>query len=313
MMGSVQPILTDFEMIWTLKTPCTGQPDDLSPSVKSAPTLPAPQQVPRLKFRLFPMLLALAAVLAASLIVLPILGLVGRAIQAQAFGALLAPATFSALRLSAVTTLISQAIILLVGTPFAYLLALGRFPLRGLLNTLVELPIVLPPAVAGLALLVTFGRRGWLGGGLALWGIQLPFTLAAVVVAQVFVAMPFYIRAAVTGFRAVPITLIEAAQVDGAVGWPLWWRIMLPLAYRNLIAGALLSWARSLGEFGATLLFAGSLQGRTQTLPLYIYNVLERDINAAMAVGVLLAGVALLTLSVSRWLFSPAERHLAES
>lgn len=161
---------------------------------------------------------------------------------------------------------------------------------------------MLPPAVAGLALLTTFGRRGFLGPILGSLGISLPFTTAAVVFAQTFVSAPFYIRAAQVGFQAVPREIEDAARVDGASGLILFRYVTLPLSRRSLAAGLVLSWARALGEFGATILFAGSLQGRTQTMPLLIYNVLERDINASIWTGVILVGLALVALVISQWL-----------
>ncbi len=235
-------------------------------------------------------------------LILPIAVLVIRAVSAQAWDALSGAGVIQAVLLSFVTTLFTAALTLVFGTPLAYLFARGRFPLRRLFNLLVELPIVLPPAVAGLALLVTFGRRGALGAPLEALGITLPFTTAAVVVAQTFVSAPFYIRAAQVGFSAIPREIEDAARVDGASGWALFRRVTLPLARRALAAGLVLSWARALGEFGATILFAGSLQGRTQTMPLLIYNVLERDIDAAILSGVLLIALALAALVLAQWL-----------
>jgi len=171
-----------------------------------------------------------------------------------------------------------------------------------MLNLLIELPIVLPPAVAGLALLITFGRRGLLGPALTALEISLPFTVYAVVMAQTFVAAPFYLRAAQLGFESVPDEIEDAARVDGAGGWALFWRVTLPLTVRALGAGLVLTWARALGEFGATILFAGSLQGVTQTMPLLIYTVIERDLNAAIWTGILLIGMAMVALILAAWL-----------
>lgn len=207
-----------------------------------------------------------------------------------------------ALFLSIVTTAFTALLTVIFGTPLAYVFARWKFPFKRLLNLLVELPIVLPPAVAGLALLATFGRRGVFGAILSTLGISLPFTTAAVVLAQTFVSAPFFIRAAQVGFQNVSREIEDAARVDGAAGWTLFRRITLPLSGNALAAGLVLSWARALGEFGATILFAGSLQGRTQTMPLLIYNVLERDIDAAMWTGLILVILAVITLSVSHWL-----------
>lgn len=247
-------------------------------------------------------LLITLAILALGFLLLPLLVLVIRAIASQSWSELPQAGILQAILLSILTTLATVVLTLLFGTPLAYIFARWRFPFRRALNLFVELPIVLPPAVAGLALLVTFGRRGALGPSLETLGITLPFTTAAVVVAQAFVSAPFYIRAAQIGFAAVPREIEDAARVDGAAGWALFRRVTLPLAQRALAAGIVLSWARALGEFGATILFAGSLQGRTQTMPLLIYNVLERDIDASILSGVILIGMALLALVVSHWL-----------
>jgi molybdate transport system permease protein len=244
-------------------------------------------------------LLATTAVL---FLLLPILALGIRSLQNRAWAALSGSAIPDALWLSAVSTLLSMLVTILFGTPLAFVLARRRFPLKRLLDVLVQLPIVLPPAVAGLALLLTFGRRGLLGAPLDELGIGVSFTLSAVVMAQTFVAAPFFIRAAQIGFQGVPREIEDAARVDGAGGFQLFWFVTLPLTARVLAAGLVLSWARALGEFGATILFAGSLQGRTQTMPLLIYNVIERDIDAAILTGLILVGLALAALLVSQWL-----------
>lgn len=207
-----------------------------------------------------------------------------------------------ALTLSILTTALTALLTILFGTPLAYMLARWKIPFRRTLNLLVELPIVLPPAVAGLALLATFGRRGVFGPLLSTLGISLPFTTAAVVMAQFFVSAPFYIRAAHVGFQEVSREIEDAARVDGAGSLALFFRVTLPLASRALAAGLILSWARALGEFGATILFAGSLQGRTQTMPLLIYNILERDLDAALWAGFLLIIIAVAALLLSQML-----------
>jgi molybdate transport system permease protein len=159
---------------------------------------------------------------------------------------------------------------------------------------------ILPPAVAGLALLLTFGRRGLVGGALDSIGITIPFTPFAVILAQTFVAAPFYIRAAQVGFLSVSKEIEDAARVDGAPSLALFLRITLPLSSRALAAGLILCWARALGEFGATILFAGSLQGRTQTMPLLIYNIIERDLDAAVWTGLILIALALVAMIISQ-------------
>lgn len=246
-------------------------------------------------------LLAVISAVSILFLGLPIVVLVVRTIDAQAWQSLTAGVVSSAVYLSFITTTITAILTIIFGTPLAYVLARWHFRGRRFLNVLIELPIVLPPAVAGLALLLTLGRRGALGPWLNQFEITIPFTLAAVVIAQMFVAAPFYIRSAQVGLRGVPRDLEDAARVDGAAGLTLFYFITLPLAGRALMAGLILCWARALGEFGATILFAGSLQGRTQTMPLLIYNILERDLDAAIATGVLLVALALIALLLSQW------------
>ena len=242
----------------------------------------------------------LLAALGLSFLALPIVALLLRALENRAWEKAPGSLIPDAIYLSFITTLATAGLTLLFGTPLAYIFARWQFRFKRLLNILIELPIVLPPAVAGLALLMTFGRRGLLGPALESAGITLPFTIYAVILAQTFVAAPFYIRAAQIGFLSVPRDIEEAARVDGASGGRLFLGITLPLAGRALTAGLILSWARALGEFGATILFAGSLQGRTQTMPLLIYNIIERDIDAAIWTGLILIGLALVALLVSQ-------------
>jgi molybdate transport system permease protein len=233
---------------------------------------------------------------------IPLASLAWRGLRARAWQFGSDTAVLQAIRLSFVTTTISLLAILALGTPLAYALARREFSGKRLVNVLVQLPIVLPPAVAGLALLLAFGRRGLLGPGLQDLGIRIVFTRAAVILAQTFVALPFYVRAAQVGFRLVDREIEEAAQVDGAGPWALFVYVTLPLARRSLLAGALLSWARALGEFGATILFAGSLPGRTQTMPLLIYSVFERNIDAAIWTALILVALAALVLALAHWL-----------
>lgn len=233
---------------------------------------------------------------------LPILALLLRALQNNAWQSSTGNLIPTALLLSLLTTAAASLLTLIFGTPLAYIFARRRFRFKRLLNVLIELPIVLPPAVAGLALLVTFGRRGLLGPFLENFSVTLSFTTAAVIMAQAFVAAPFYVRSAQVGFQNVSREIEDAARVDGANGWRLFISVTLPLSSRSLASGLVLSWARALGEFGATILFAGSLQGRTQTMPLLIYNIIERDLDAALWAGLILVGLALLALLVSQWL-----------
>lgn len=242
----------------------------------------------------------LAGILALVLI-LPVVALSGRALAAlaQLQGLELRP-VLTALALSLGTTAVSVLLILILGTALALVLTRYSFPLKALVSVFVELPVVMPPVVAGLALLAAFGRRGLLGEQLAVLGLQIPFTWVAVVLAQIFVAAPFYIRAAQTRFSALPKDLEAAADIDGASSMQTLRLIILPLSSRALLAGLVLSWARALGEFGATILFAGNLAGRTQTMPLLVYGALERDLGAAYVTAVILLILAALALFLAR-------------
>ncbi len=202
-----------------------------------------------------------------------------------------------AITLSLVTTAIAMGVIVLLGTPLAYLLARRAFPGRQVLDSLVDLPIVLPPAVAGIALLMAFGRRGVVGQWLAEWGITVGFSTAAVIMAQVFIAAPFFVRAAQGGFARVDRDLEDAAADLGASPVRVFTTITLPLALPSLAAGAVLAWARALGEFGATIMFAGNFPGVTQTMPLAIYaRYGAGDLQAALLMSFVLLVVSLLIL-----------------
>ena len=252
---------------------------------------------PGFEFAIWPLALILAL-----FIVVPIGALVWRTWQygpdvtADTLG------TFrQALTLSLVTTAVAMVVIVAFGTPLAYVLARRTFPGRWLVDTLVDLPIVLPPAVAGIALLMAFGRRGVLGGTLADWGLTIPFTAVAVVFAQVFVAAPFYIRAARSGFNRIEPDLEAAAADLGAPPGTVFRTITLPLARPGLTAGAVLAWARALGEFGATIMFAGNLPGTTQTMPLAIYGAYgSGDLPAALLLAIILLVTSVVILLVSR-------------
>lgn len=231
-------------------------------------------------------------------LLVPLAALLLRALQSDGFRILLAEGgqIQTALLLSLITTAVSMLLVAGLGTPLAFALARYRFPFKDVLSVVVELPIVMPPVVAGLALLMAFGRRGVLGGLLAEQNIYLAFTPAAVVLAQTFVSAPFFIRAAQIRFEAVPRELEEAAAMDGATGWQMFWEVMIPLSWRGLAVGMLLSWARALGEFGATILFAGNLTGRTQTMPLLVYTALERDLDATLWTALTLLALAIPAL-----------------
>ncbi len=197
--------------------------------------------------------------------------------------------------LSLKTTLVSLVIIVVVGTPVAYVLTLReRCAAKDALTTLLELPLVMPPAVAGIALLSAFGARGTVGGPL---GLEIPFTTTAVVIAQIFVASPFYLRQAQSAFAALHAATLEAARASGASATRTLLRIAVPLAAGGLVTGAVLAWARALGEFGATLIFAGSFRGVTETAPLAIYGELDSDINAALALSAVLVLISFAVLA----------------
>ncbi len=232
--------------------------------------------------------------------ILPLLALVLRVPLRDPLAALTDPAVAQAIQLSLATTLVTLALTLLGGTPLALLLARRRFPGRVLVETIIDLPVVLPPSVAGIALLVAFGRFGLLGGVLTAFGITLPFTTAAVIMAQLFVAGPLYIRTAIGAFGDVHRDLEDAAAVDGAGPLRIFRFITLPLAFAPLSGGAVMTWARALGEFGATILFAGNLQGITQTMPLAIYLGFEQNLNDALTLSILLLFVSFAVLFLVR-------------
>jgi len=233
---------------------------------------------------------------ALAFLLLPLVALFLRVSPGTLFGQLGNPVATDAVLVSLKTSAIAHALVLLFGTPAAYLLATNRFRGRPLVLSLVELPLVLPPAVAGIGLLAAFGRLGLLGSTLDAFGVQVGLTQTAVVLAVAFVEMPFYLRGAVAAFEAVDTTLLDAARTLGARPARVFARVALPLALGGLGASSAVALARGLGEFGATIIFAGSLQGVTQTLPLAIYAELDRNFDAALAIGALfvLLGLALL-------------------
>ena len=245
-------------------------------------------------------LFIIPSLLLALLFGLPILALAVRAAGSDFFAAISAPSALQALRLSLVTSVLSLCATLVFGTPLAYLLARLKFPLQPWLETLIDLPIVLPPSVAGLSLLMAFGRSGLFGPLLGVLHIQLPFTTAAVIIAQTFVSSPLYVRAARIGFAEIDIQMEEAAIVEGANQWQLFREVMFPLAGNAVVSGAILCWARALGEFGATILFAGNLEGVTQTMPLAVYIGLEKSLPIAIALSVMLVLVSVVLLAGTR-------------
>ena len=255
----------------------------------------------RVRLRALPFAVLLPTLAAATLLGVPLVALVARAPWSTLARDLKTPEVLTALRLSLVCSLLATAISLALGVPLAWLLARTEFTGRRLLRALVMLPMVLPPVVGGVALLLAFGRRGLVGVWLDRYlDLQLPFSLAGAVLAETFVAMPFLVLAAEAGFRQVDRRLEDAAATLGAGRTRVFARITLPLAAPALGAGAALCWARALGEFGATITFAGNLPGRTQTLPLAVYIALETRPEVAYALSLVLLAVAIAVLVTLR-------------
>ena len=247
---------------------------------------------------------ALAAV-AGLLFGLPLAGLLWRAPWSAAWSELRSAAALDALRLSLVTSLSATGVALVLGVPLAWVQARVDYPGKRVVRALTTLPMVLPPVVGGVALLLALGRRGIVGGPLARAGVHLPFTTAGAVVAEAFVAMPFLVLTLEAAFRTADRRLEEAARTLGAGRLTVFRRVTLPLVAPSLVAGTVLCWARALGEFGATITFAGNLRGTTQTLPLFVYVKLEgSDPEAAIVLSLVLVAVALAVLVVlrDRWL-----------
>ena len=255
--------------------------------------------------RLFTTALSFAAVVALVFLLLPLLAIFLRVPPAELFAQLGSEVAIDAIVVTLKATGIAQALILLVGTPAAYLIASRGFRGRAFVVTLVELPLVLPPAVAGIGLLAAFGRLGLLGSTFDLLGVSISFTQTAVVLAVSYVASPFYLRQAIASFEAIDHALLDASRTLGAGPARTFFRIALPLAGKGLAAGAALSFARGIGEFGATIMFAGSLQGVTQTLSLAIYAQFDLDFDVALALGALLvivsAAILLTVKLISAW------------
>ncbi|HEX2754163.1 MAG TPA: ABC transporter permease [Candidatus Limnocylindrales bacterium] len=249
---------------------------------------------------------AAVASLIALFLGLPVVALVGRALLDGSLAAsLTSRVVLDALLLSLVTTAVSLVLTVVFGLPLAFVLARRSFPGKGWLEAIIDLPIVLPPSVAGLALLIVFGRRGVLAEPFGVLGIAIPFTTVAVILAQTFVSAPFFIRSARTGIASVDRDLEDAARADGASERQLFRSITVPLASAALAAGLVMTWARSLGEFGATIMFAGNVAGRTQTLPLVVYGEFQQgnldSSIAAAAILVLAAFGVLVAVRVFHW------------
>ena len=245
------------------------------------------------------------AAICAAFFLLPLIGLLVRTPWASAAGALSDESSISALRLSLLCSLASTALALLFGVPLAWVLARLQFPGKSLLRGIATLPLVLPPVVGGVALLLAFGRRGLVGEPLAAaFGVGLPFTTLGAIVAESFVAMPFLVIAVEAGLRSMDIRFEEAARTLGAGRWTVFRRVTVPLIAPSLVAGSVLAWSRALGEFGATITFAGNFPGTTQTMPLAVYLLLETNPEASFILSLVLLWVSVVVLAGlrRRWL-----------
>ncbi|MFE9689239.1 ABC transporter permease [Micromonospora sp. NPDC005806] len=255
-----------------------------------------------------PLALLLPAGLGLLVLVLPLLGLLVRAPWTSLPRRLAEPGVLTALRLSLETATLATVLCVALGVPLAWLLARVEFPGRRLVRALVTVPLVLPPVVGGVALLLVFGRRGLLGSWLdSTFGVSLPFTTAGVVLAEAFVAMPFLVIAVEGALRGADRRYEEAAATLGAGRWTSFTHVTLPLVAPGVAAGAVLCWARALGEFGATITFAGNYPGRTQTMPLAVYLALETDLQAAIVLSLILltVSVGILAGLRDRWVGTP--------
>ncbi|MFC0506929.1 ABC transporter permease [Micromonospora costi] len=273
----------------------------------ASPAPAAPPRRPRRTGRV-PVALLLPAALGLLFLVLPLAGLLVRAPWSTLPQRLTEPGVLTALRLSVVTATAATLLCLALGVPLAWLLARVDFPGRRVVRALVTVPLVLPPVVGGVALLLVFGRRGLLGGWLdSTFGVTLPFTTTGVVLAEAFVAMPFLVIAVEGALRGADGRYEEAAATLGASRWTTFTHVTLPLVAPGIAAGAVLCWARALGEFGATITFAGNFPGRTQTMPLAVYLALETDLQAAIVLSLVLLTVSVVILASlrDRWISGP--------
>ena len=232
---------------------------------------------------------------------IPMIALVAQAPLEEIIARLTDRQVSMAIALSVYTTITTTCVTVALGTPLAYLMARYRFRGKKMLDTLIDLPLVLPPSAAGIALLLTFGRHGILGERLADLGLQIPFTPLAVVLAQTFVSAPFYIRATMNGIASVDSSLEEAGMVDGAGTLRLFWNITFPLARVAMISGAIMTWARALGEFGATIIFAGNFPGRTQTIPIAIYLGFNINLESAVVLSSILLCASFGVIMIVKW------------
>jgi molybdate transport system permease protein len=253
-----------------------------------------------------PLPLAVPGLIGVGFLIVPLVGLLVRAPWSSLGSDLATPGVWDALRLSLFCATVATGFALLLGVPLAWLLARSRLPARGLARALITVPLVLPPVVGGVALLMVLGRRGLIGQWLyEWWGVSLPFTTAAVVIAETFVAMPFLVLSVEGALRAADRRYEDAAATLGASGWLAFRRVTLPLVAPGILAGAVLAWARALGEFGATITFAGNFPGTTQTMPLAVYAALETEPESAIVLSLLLLAVSVVILAALRDRWAP--------
>ncbi|MBX9390540.1 ABC transporter permease [Streptomonospora nanhaiensis] len=271
------------------------------PAEAALPAAGAGRTALRVRAGRFPWLLVVPALIGLAVLVLPFAGLLARAPWASIGTRLLMPEVRGALWLSLTTATTATAVSVCLGVPLAWLLARTDFPGRRLVRALVAVPMVIPPVVGGVALLLALGRRGLVGTYLDAWfGLTLPFTPAAVVLAQVFVAMPFLVISVEGALRGADRRYEEAAATLGASRAVVFWRVTLPTAAPGVAAGAVLAWARALGEFGATITFAGNFPGRTQTMPLAVYLAMQESPESAIVLSLVLLAVSLVVLVALR-------------
>jgi len=240
--------------------------------------------------------LALLLILAMTFIALPVVALFLKSPLDTIFSSLQDPVVMDALQLSLTTSTLTTSIVVLMGTPVAYVSARFHYFGKDMADSLIDLPVIMPPAVAGIALLMAFGRMGILGHYLNAFGISIAFTTLAVIIAQVFVSSPFYIRQARTSFEDVDLAFENAARTLGASRIYTFFHVILPIAMNGLISGAIMAFARSLGEFGATIMFAGNFQGRTQTMPLAIYTAMQGDLDVSLCLAIILVAISFVVI-----------------
>ncbi len=244
------------------------------------------------------MALGFLLILAVAFIALPVASLFLKSPLDATVRSMQDPVVIDALRLSLTTSTLTVLVVVLIGTPIAYVNARFHYPGKTIADSLIDLPVIMPPAVAGIALLMAFGRMGILGHYLSPFGISIAFTTLAVIMAQVFVSSPFYIRQAKTSFEDLDMAFENAARTLGASRLFTFFHVILPMTLNGLVSGAIMAFARSLGEFGATIMFAGNFQGRTQTMPLAIYTAMQGDLDVSLCLAMILVAISFLVIAL---------------